>query len=133
MGQKDYLYKNSLWQEATRVPLVIRAPGMAAAAGVCKHPVSLIDIYPTLIDTCGLTGETKKNDKGHSLDGHSLTPFLTEPRGRDQWTGPDAVLTALYKWRMKYASDRGKLFTAYARLAVHSLRERKGGALSHRR
>ena len=29
MGEKDYLYKNSLWQESTRVPLIVRAPGVS--------------------------------------------------------------------------------------------------------
>jgi arylsulfatase A-like enzyme len=101
MGEKSYLYKNSLWQESTRVPLIIRAPGIAKDGGVAEQPVSLIDLYPTLIDVCGLTDETKKNDKGHSLDGHSLKPFLTDP-STDQWAGPDSALTALYKWRMKY-------------------------------
>ena len=61
MGEKDYLYKNSLWQESTRIPLVIRAPGVAQPGTVSEHPVSLIDIYPTLVDLCGLTGETMKN------------------------------------------------------------------------
>ena len=101
MGEKNYLYKNSLWQESTRVPLIVRVPGLAKAGGVNEQPVSLVDLYPTLIDVCGLTGETKKNDKGHSLDGHSLKPFLTDP-DTDQWSGPSSVLTALYKWRMKY-------------------------------
>ena len=31
MGEKDYLYKNSLWQESTQVPLIVRAPGPDAA------------------------------------------------------------------------------------------------------
>jgi arylsulfatase A-like enzyme len=101
MGEKNYLYKNSLWQESTRVPLIVRAPGVAKEGGVTEQPVSLVDLYPTLVDVCGLTGETKKNDKGHSLDGHSLKPFLTEP-STDQWSGPSSALTALYKWRMKY-------------------------------
>ena len=69
--------------------------------GVSEHPVSLIDIYPTLVDLCRLTGETRKNEKGHSLDGHSLKPILKNP-ATGQWSGPDSVLTALYKWRMKY-------------------------------
>ena len=101
MGEKDYLYKNSLWQESTRVPLIIRAPGLAKAGGKAAHPVSLIDVYPTLIDVCGLSADTMKNGKGHALDGHSLKPFLTDPTTTD-WTGPDAALTALYKWRTKY-------------------------------
>lgn len=101
MGEKDYLYKNSLWQESTRVPLIVRAPGIAKAGGETDHPVSLIDLYPTLVDVCSLAGETKKNDKGHPLDGQSLKPFLENPR-TEAWTGPDAVLTALYRWAKVY-------------------------------
>ncbi len=101
MGEKDYLYKNSLWQESTQVPLIVRAPGIAEAGSVADHPVSLIDLYPTLIDLCGLTGETKKNDGGRPLDGHSLRPFLENPQ-TDEWSGPGEVLTALYKWARFY-------------------------------
>ena len=100
MGEKDYLYKNSLWQESTQVPLIVRAPGVAQTVDI-DHPVSLIDLYPTLIDLCGLTGETKKNGQGCSLDGHSLRPFLEDPQ-TDEWSGPDEALTALYKWAMQY-------------------------------
>jgi len=101
MVEKDYLYKNSLWQESTQVPLVVRAPGIAKAGAACDQPVSLIDLYPTLIDLCHLTGNTMKNDKGHALDGHSMKPLLTDPDA-GQWSGPDEALTALYKWRRKY-------------------------------
>ena len=101
MGEKNYLYKNSLWQESTRVPLIVRAPGVGKTEGVSAQPVSLIDIYPTLIDLCGLTSETTKNKKGHLLDGHSLKPLLADPENGD-WSGPASALTALYKWRMKY-------------------------------
>ena len=68
---------------------------------MCEQPVSLIDLYPTLIDLCGLTSETRKNDKGLPLDGHSMKPLLVNPEKGD-WDGPDEALTALYKWRMKY-------------------------------
>ncbi|MEM8670863.1 MAG: sulfatase [Planctomycetota bacterium] len=101
MGEKNYLYKNSLWQESTRVPLIIRAPEMAESGGRSDQPVSLIDIYPTLIDLCGLTNDTVKDDAGHPLDGHSLKPLLKDPE-RGEWDGPESALTALYKWRMKY-------------------------------
>ena len=101
MGEKDYLYKNSLWQESTRVPLIIRAPGIARGGEASGQPVSLIDLYPTLIDLCKLDRKTKKNDGGHSLDGHSLKPLLADP-GAGKWTGPDEALTALYKWSQDY-------------------------------
>ena len=101
MGQKDYLYKNSLWQESTRVPLVIRAPGVAKAGRSATVPVSLVDLYPTLIDLCGLPSNTMKNEKGRPLDGHSMKPLLINP-GKGEWDGPDAALTALYKWDSYY-------------------------------
>ena len=44
MGEKNHLYKNSLWQESTRVPLILRAPGISKAGGVSDLPVSLIDL-----------------------------------------------------------------------------------------
>jgi len=97
MGQKAYLYKNSPWQESTRIPLAIRAPGVAKAGGQCPRPVSLIDLYPTLVDLCGLPADTKKNEQGRPLDGHSLKPLLTDPENGN-WTGPDTALTALSKW-----------------------------------
>jgi arylsulfatase A-like enzyme len=95
MGEKDYLFKNSLWEESTRVPLVIRAPSVAVPGGIAEHPVSLIDIYPTLIDLCGLKGDTRKNNKGAKLDGYSLLPFLKDPKS-ERWDGPDAALTMVY-------------------------------------
>lgn len=101
MGEKDYLYKNSLWQESTQVPLIVRAPGIAQVGTDCDQPVSLIDLYPTLVDLCGLKGETMKNDKGHPLDGHSIKQLLLAPES-GTWSGPDETLTVLYKWRMKY-------------------------------
>ncbi len=100
-GEKDYLYKNSLWQESTRVPLIIRAPGVSKAGGVSDLPVSLVDLYPTLIDLCGLPTDTVKNDKGRPLDGHSLKPLLNKP-DRRKWHGSDAALTALYRWAQYY-------------------------------
>jgi iduronate 2-sulfatase len=105
MGEKDYLYKNSLWQESTRVPLIVRAPGIAEEGGVTDQPVSLVDLYPTMVDLCGLEGDTRHNDQGHPLDGYSIKPLLADP-GAGKWAGPDEALTALYKWRFRYDPGR---------------------------
>ncbi len=94
MGEKDYLFKNSLWEESGRVPLIVRAPGVTPAGAVVERPVSLIDIYPTLVDLCGLQGDTRKNAKGAPLDGYSLKPLLIDPQA-DHWDGPDAALTVI--------------------------------------
>lgn len=95
MGQKDYLFKNALWEEASRVPLIIRAPGISAPGGVAEHPVSLIDLYPTLADLCGLKGDTRKNEQGAALDGHSLRPLLADPK-HGKWSGPNGALTMIF-------------------------------------
>ncbi len=100
-GEKDYLYKNALWQESTRVPLILRAPGVSQKGKTCDHPVSLVDLYPTLLDLCGLPTNTMKNEKGRPLDGFSLKPFLSDPE-KGKWQGPDYALTALYKWARYY-------------------------------
>ena len=62
MGDKQYLYKNALWDEATRIPMLIKYPQQQKKHKV-DYPVSLIDIYPTLIEMCGLEGSTIKNEK----------------------------------------------------------------------
>ena len=101
MGEKDHIYKNSLWEESTRIPMTIRVPGITKPKSKVDHPVSLIDIYPTLLDLAGLDSETVKNKKGKPLDGHSLKPFLLDPK-TDDWDGPEAALTVVY------SSDKNK-------------------------
>tara|TARA_B100001094_G_scaffold84191_1_gene80510 strand:+ start:1256 stop:2935 length:1680 start_codon:yes stop_codon:yes gene_type:complete len=95
MGEKEHVYKNSLWEESTRVPFLIRAPGISKADSKVYHPVSLIDVYPTLLDLAGLDFETTKNDQGKPLDGFSLKPFLKTPN-LNEWEGPDGALSVVY-------------------------------------
>jgi len=95
MGEKDWLYKNAPWEQSCRVPLIIRAPGVSKPGARVENPVSLVDIYPTLKDLCGLRGDTRKNDRGAPLDGHSLRPLLEHPE-RGVWDGPDAALSMIY-------------------------------------
>lgn len=95
MGEKDYLYKNSLWEESTRVPLMMRVPGLGKAGQQVDHPISLIDVYPTLVDLCGLPTTTAKNENGHGLDGHSLRPFILQPN-TEEWSGPPGALSVVY-------------------------------------
>ncbi|MFZ9090294.1 MAG: hypothetical protein ACO3FE_09400, partial [Planctomycetaceae bacterium] len=77
-------------------------------------PVSLIDLFPTLVDLCDLTEDTQKNPRGHPLDGHSLKPLLENPQ-QGEWEGPRAALTALYKWRIKYDPAKESYALRYIR------------------
>lgn len=77
MGEKQKWAKRSLWEESTRVPLIVRAPGKAA--GETAAPVGLIDIYPTLVELCGLP-------MPEHLDGRSLNSLLEDPQAA--WEHP---------------------------------------------
>ncbi|MAV35916.1 MAG: hypothetical protein CMJ59_10690 [Planctomycetaceae bacterium] len=94
LGEKEYVFKNSLWEESVRVPLIIRVPRLSKAGSDATQPVSLIDLFPTLVDLCDLEGDTRKNNNGRSLDGHSLRPFITDPK-RGKWDGPAGALTVV--------------------------------------
>jgi len=92
LGEKNTIDKMTLWNESTRVPLMIHVPGMKTEGQTCTHPVSLVDLYPTLVGLCGLPGNPHEKN-GIPLDGHSLLPFLENPKN-GKWDGPDVALTA---------------------------------------
>jgi arylsulfatase A-like enzyme len=71
LGEKGLTAKTTLWDRATRVPLLISAPGVAGGQK-CVQPVELLDVYPTLLDLCGLTPYAP-------LEGLSLRPQLFHP------------------------------------------------------
>jgi arylsulfatase A-like enzyme len=106
MGEKDYLFKYSLWEESTRVPLIIKAPGFEKTAGKkVNHPVSLIDVFPTIQDLCEFTGKTTINNNGAKLDGHSLKPFLLNPKTKN-WNGPEIALSVITSWTSKKPKEQ---------------------------
>jgi arylsulfatase A-like enzyme len=94
MGEKGFLYKQSLWDGATRVPLIVAGAKGMAQGEVCDRPVSLIDVYPTLADLCGLPADPNRGKSGYQLDGYSLRPLLDDPAG-GAWKGPEVAVTAL--------------------------------------
>lgn len=72
LGEKGHWHKRTLWEEATRVPLIVVAPQLERPGQRCPRAVSLIDIYPTLLELCDLPGVD-------GLDGASLVPALRDP------------------------------------------------------
>ena len=83
MGEKDYLYKNSLWQESTRVPFVLRAPGVSKAGGSCDRPVSLVDLYPTLLEPLRPSGEHHEERQGTPPGRVLAQAFAYQSGGRE--------------------------------------------------
>ncbi len=99
VGEKDELWKYTNWEESTRVPFIIRDPRYARNAGKrVDHAISLIDVFPTIQDLCGMTGTTRINKNGAPLSGHSLRPFLENPQ-TTQWEGPDIAVTITASWK----------------------------------
>ncbi|SFB95588.1 Arylsulfatase A [Algibacter lectus] len=68
LGEKERYAKRSLWEDGTRVPLIIVGPGIEKGK-VCNKPVQLLDVYPTLLELTNLKSDSK-------LEGHSLVPLL---------------------------------------------------------
>lgn len=93
IGEKDYLFKNSPWEEITRIPFIMKTPGFKTGEKT-EHPVSLIDIFPTLTELCALKGDNRKNELGGKPGGFSLKPFLENPAS-EKWEGPNGALLML--------------------------------------
>jgi iduronate 2-sulfatase len=95
-GPKQYVFKLTPWEDGILVPLIIKAPGVTTPGTNIRVPITLTDIYPTLMDLTGYAGEnTVKNAEGHALTGFSLKPLMVDPSGAS-WNGPDAALSQLY-------------------------------------
>jgi arylsulfatase A-like enzyme len=74
IGEKEKVHKRALWTQSSRTPFLISLPGMTHAGTSCAAPVSLMDIYPTLNEICGLDQKVPQ-----ALAGHSLAPLLENP------------------------------------------------------
>lgn len=78
-GEKLHYRKFALWEESNRVPLLIRVPGMTKGGSRSPRTVSLLDLYPTLVEACGLPENLQ-------TEGHSLIPLLENPE--QEWPYP---------------------------------------------
>lgn len=75
LGEKLSWKKFKMWEKAARVPLIISVPG--GPTGNCSQVVSLLDLFPTLIE---LTGDSLPIS-GAQLNGKSLQPLVQNPNG----------------------------------------------------
>lgn len=93
VGEKARIGKNTCWERSTHIPLIFSGAGVASSGVRVDHPVSMVDIYPTLISLCGLPKFPNRNAEAPALDGHSLVPFFISGQA-GRWTGPDVALSA---------------------------------------
>lgn len=97
IGEKEITGKNTLWDRSARVPLIFAGPGVGKGAR-CSRPAELLDIYPTLVDLCGLAPRT-------DLEGITLRPQLTDasaPRERPAITSHNQGNHGIRSERYRY-------------------------------
>jgi iduronate 2-sulfatase len=74
LGEHNGLWlKLTLFEESSRVPFIICAPGKQK--GVCRRPVEMVDVFPTLTELCALPTPP-------GLEGTSLVPLLENPSAK---------------------------------------------------
>jgi choline-sulfatase len=76
LGERGLWFKMTFFEGSARVPLMICAPGLTP--GVIGHPVSTLDVMPTLCDLAGIALDEIRP----WTDGTSLLPLATGQGGR---------------------------------------------------
>jgi arylsulfatase A-like enzyme len=107
MGEKDHMAKSTLWEQGTHNILMFHVPDVENGGTVCPEPVSLLDIYPTLKELCGLP------EVPQALSGVSITNLIRHP---DQKRGAPVLTTFPYNshglrdanWRYIQYEDGGE-------------------------
>jgi arylsulfatase A-like enzyme len=98
LGEKLHWHKFTLWEEATRNPMVFVVPGVTRPDLICTRPASLLDIYPTLGELSGLKTPGE-------LDGESLVPLLKNPKASRE----KPALTAKGRGNLSVRDERWRL------------------------
>ena len=109
LGEKAHWSKNVPWEESARTPLIIYDPRAKANGQTCNQVVSLLDVYPTLIELCNLPPNKK-------LQGQSIVPLLYNPNENlnriaitSKGTGTHSMRNANFRY-IKYADGFEELY-----------------------
>ena len=109
LGGKHHWRKRTLWEESTRVPLLVAGAPLGTRPQRIDRAVSLVDLYPTLVELCGLPRPA------HPLDGRSLVGLW---RGEEREhppaltvEGPGNAAVRTDRWRyIEYADGSTELY-----------------------
>lgn len=109
LGEKSHWRKFALWEEPTRAPFIVVAPGFTRPGGMSNRPVDFMCVYPTLCELAGLPVPAH-------VEGRSIVPLLRDPQAA--WELP-AMTTHGYmnhtvrteQWRyIRYADGGEELY-----------------------
>ncbi|MEM7783419.1 MAG: sulfatase [Planctomycetota bacterium] len=78
LGDLGIWTKHTNYEQANRIPIIIKAPGITAAGSSTHQLTESVDLYPTLTELAGLP----KPEGPQSIDGKSLVPVLKDPKSR---------------------------------------------------
>jgi arylsulfatase A-like enzyme len=107
LGEHDrFGHRNSLDEEATRIPLVIRGPGLPA--GVTRDtPVQLVDVFGYLAQSAGVALEAGLDWRNFSERHAVVIEHRPGPQGALPSSYPRGDLSALILWPFKYVEGPG--------------------------
>lgn len=113
--------KGSLYEGGTRVPLIVRWPGVIKPGSVCDLPTIHVDLPATFIELSGAPAPAQQ------VDGESLVPLLREPAaslqrdaiyqhmpgylgaGKDTWRSTPVGLIQSGDWKLMEFFEEGRL------------------------
>ena len=71
LGEHGHWQKQTLFEDATRVPLIFAGPGILKNQPAVQDPVELVDLYPTIMDMVQM-------QTPQFVQGKSLAPYMKE-------------------------------------------------------
>jgi len=102
-GEKGDWGKHTLWERTSNVPFIWSGPGVASGKTI-DATVSLIDMYPTFVEMCGLP--SVEGLEGKSLAGMLRTPAKATDRNVFlPYLDPGGYAIINQKWRYIHYSD----------------------------
>ena len=94
MGEHGHYQKLTLFENGTRVPLIMSAPGKSTAGLVTNAPTEMIDFYPTLTELASVKKPTY-------LQGVSLVPALSDAAARPREDALSMLAHKMNGWSLR--------------------------------
>jgi arylsulfatase len=116
--------KNTNWEGAFRIPLLLRWPGLVEPGSICNDIVSHHDWLPTFLNAAGVPGIVEKLKQGYEangktykvhIDGFDLMPYLSGEAEEHSRPGffyfsDDGDLLAMryHNWKIVFMEQRAE-------------------------